>query len=546
MSDTLKLSNSIWNNGIQVDSDGYAVFYPLGSNKSTIPTTVSEWPEGTKLISPFVYDENDNLVGFCDTKAMTTNDGNSVTVTLPYEHIEIDLSSADSETLTIHAPKASTKTVTWDGVTTVEIPELNYKYKGCKTISDITAIEPNYKTVDVVNGAWTEILSDLEDATDMFFDHYDSSIDDSVGSPNLISFSGDLSSVITGDWMFYNCNNFTTFNSDLSSMTSGYAMFWSDEKLTNFSSILSSLTNGAAMFGCTSLTSFDTKLPKLENGDEMFCYCSNLKNFNVDLSSMTTAEYMFFECFALESFTSDVSSLTYGFEMFHDCHSLTFVKTDMSKLQDGDYMFYNNYNMTSFDAPLDSLYYGYGMFHNCSKLTSFNGNLNSLTNGYQMFRECKLDTDSIRKIADTIKDVRELTNGVKTYDDVYKMIHFGLQNETPTEEETKLLTIIHNKGWDVFVNGWGDGYEFEPIVTTSIDETSSITPYYAKPIPSDEKHAEFIDENGNYFDVIGGKTLFVKDIDTYGMFTSREDAIAQMRLTPHVPVKQVKTKIERN
>ena len=292
------LKNSIWPNGLKRDEDGYTVFHSMGTNKIDIPTSVSEWPEGTKLISPFVYDENDNLVGFCDTKAMTTNGGNSVTVTLPYEHIEIDLSSADSETLTIHAPKATTKTVTWDGVTTVEIPEVNYKYKGCKTIADITAIEPNYKTVDVVNGAWTEILSDLEDATDMFFDHYDETIDDSVGSSTIISFSGDLSSVITGDWMFYNCNNFTTFNSDLSSMTSGYAMFWGDEKLTNFSSILSSLTNGYAMFGVTPLESFDTKLPKLENGDEMFCYCSNLKSFNVDLSSMTTAECMFFECWS--------------------------------------------------------------------------------------------------------------------------------------------------------------------------------------------------------------------------------------------------------
>lgn len=530
-----EIKNSIWPNGIGMDENGYAVFYPMGTNKITMPTSISDWPEGSKIISPFVYDENDKLVGFCDTKAMTNPEGESVTVTLPYEHIEIDLSSVDSETLTIHAPKATTKTVSWDGITSVEIPELTYKYKGCSTIDDIKAIEPNYMTVDIVNGSWTELLSDLTDATDMFFDHYDSTIDNSVGCPALVSFSGDLSSLITGDYMFYNCNNFTTFNSDLSSMTSGYAMFWNADNLINFSSILSSLTNGAAMFGCTGFTSFDTKLPKLENGNEMFCYCSNLKSFNVDLSSLTTAEYMFFECFALESFTSDVSSLVYGYEMFHDCHGLTFVKTDMSKLQDGDYMFYNNYNMTSFDAPLDSLYYGCGMFHNCSNLTSFTGNLNSLTNGYQMFRECKLNTDSLRKIANTIKDVRELTNGDKTYDDVYKMLHFGLENETPTEEETRLLTIIHDKGWDVFVNGYGDGYEFAPRM---------ISPYYAKLIPSDEKHAEFIDENGNFFDVIGGKTLFVKDIDTYGIFTSREDAISQMRLTPHRYTKQIK--IERH
>lgn len=68
MSDTPNLAKSIWPNGIKVDSDGYAVFYPLGTNKVQVPTSSSEWPKGNKLVSPFVYDKDDKLVGFCDTK----------------------------------------------------------------------------------------------------------------------------------------------------------------------------------------------------------------------------------------------------------------------------------------------------------------------------------------------------------------------------------------------------------------------------------------------------------------------------------------------
>ena len=61
MSDTLKLANSIWPNGMQVDSDGHAVFYPLGTNKVEVPTSSAQWPKGNKLISPFVY-KDDKLI----------------------------------------------------------------------------------------------------------------------------------------------------------------------------------------------------------------------------------------------------------------------------------------------------------------------------------------------------------------------------------------------------------------------------------------------------------------------------------------------------
>lgn len=89
MSDISFLANSIWPNGIKVDADGHAVFYPLGTNKIEVPSE-EEWPNGDTLVSPFVY-EGGVLVGVVDTKAMTVS-GNT-TITLPYSHIEADFSS---------------------------------------------------------------------------------------------------------------------------------------------------------------------------------------------------------------------------------------------------------------------------------------------------------------------------------------------------------------------------------------------------------------------------------------------------------------------
>ena len=93
--------NSVWPNGLQTDSEGYVNFYPLGTNKVDISTIT--WPKGDKLVSPFVY-QDDKLVGFVDTKALTMD--TQTTIYLPYEHIEAEFSAIDKGKLQIHAPKA--------------------------------------------------------------------------------------------------------------------------------------------------------------------------------------------------------------------------------------------------------------------------------------------------------------------------------------------------------------------------------------------------------------------------------------------------------
>lgn len=107
----MTLDNSKWPNGIKEDAEGSAIFYPLGTNKTNI--TDVNWPEGHKLISPFVYDENDKLIDFIDTKAIVVT-GNDTTTTIPYNHIEADFSSILEGALNIDAPNASTKVVKWN------------------------------------------------------------------------------------------------------------------------------------------------------------------------------------------------------------------------------------------------------------------------------------------------------------------------------------------------------------------------------------------------------------------------------------------------
>ena len=228
MPNIFNLTNSIKPNGIQKDDEGYSIFYPLGTNKIDIPTDEADWPHGDTLKSPFVYQDN-KLVGFCDTKAMTANSG--TTITLPYNHIEIDFSSIQKGTLIIKAPNAITKKVKWMGSSMFETI-LGTKYLGCKTVSDVQAVEPNYQTVDIVDGVWTESLEDLEDGSQMF------------SYTDLASISSDLHSLTNGSEMFRDCSNLTTFDTDLSALTDGTNMFENCSNLTSFISDLSSLIIG--------------------------------------------------------------------------------------------------------------------------------------------------------------------------------------------------------------------------------------------------------------------------------------------------------------
>ena len=449
MSDTLNLANSIWPNGMKVDSDGHAVFYPLGTNKVEVPTSSSEWPKGNKLVSPFVYDKDDKLVGFVDTKALTAISRKAIY--LPYEHIEADFSAIIKGRLQIHAPNATTKKASWKNSGVEDIPEAQFKYKGCKTVEDVKKQNVNYNYLaDISNGTWSEALLDLEQGGNydwdegMFYNSsallaYESDLPSLergycmfAACANLTTFSADLSSLTDGKYMFYKCTALTSFTSDLSSLqngsemfyycenlsefdadlpnlTDGQYMFYGNIALTTFSTDLSSLTNGYRMFyKCTALTSFTSDLSSLTTGDNMFQYCRNLSEFDADLPNLTYGNSMFEYCKNLSEFSSDLSSLTDGSNMFENCTNLESFNSDLSSLENGYNMFMYCTNLSEFSSDLSSLQNGSGMFENCTNLESFNFDLPSLTNGYRMFFYCY-------NITSFSSDLSSLTNGTDMF-----------------------------------------------------------------------------------------------------------------------------------
>jgi hypothetical protein len=140
-----------------------------------------------------------------------------------------------------------------------------------------------------------------------------------------------------------------------------------------------------------------------------------------------------------------------------------------------------------------------------------------------MFYGTKLDTASVQNIADTINTPSEQGR-----------IFICIATASPNEQETAAFNTIASKNWIVFVGAAGiRPRPWTPTSLTPIDgeEQQTPIPFYAKPVQSDEQHARYVDENGNFFDILGGNYIYGDDLSTYGMFTCEADAAANMRLT---------------
>lgn len=148
-----------------------------------------------------------------------------------------------------------------------------------------------------------------------------------------------------------------------------------------------------------------------------------------------------------------------------------------------------------------------------------------------MFFDCYLDIASVQKIANTIN-----TN--------IGVINIGIGKYSLSEEDETYLQEIRNKGWEVYAtcNGYPNsgyyGYAASASLAsslTTLDETGvsemfAPKPYWAKPFNSNEQRAHYVDSEGNFYNILGGHYIYVDDPETYGMFTSLEDAATQMGL----------------
>lgn len=231
----------------------------LGETKFPIPTDENNWPLGDALVGNFVYNKG-KLVSFVDTAALIANE--SGTTTFPYNYVNITLPSiADGEMTYIQGSNCKHLIINNEDLSV-------FKYKGCKTVDDVKAVDPNYLTNDIVDGVWSERIENLEDGYEMF------------SYSNIASISSDLSSLTNAQNMFRG-SKITYFYSKIPKLTNGNGMFKSCFNLASFSSDLSTLTNGTGMFyDCFNLTTFTSDLSTLTNGNSMFMSCSNLKSFN--------------------------------------------------------------------------------------------------------------------------------------------------------------------------------------------------------------------------------------------------------------------------
>lgn len=570
MSNSKINKNSITPNGIQVDSEGYTVFYPMGTNKINIPSNSPHWPRGSKLKGLFVYDKDDKLVGFCDTKAMTAE--NEGIVVMPYEEIDAEFDSIEKDSIQIHAPKATYKKASWTDSEKIDIPDIEYKYKGCKNVTQIKSVDANFLENDIVDGCWTELLSDLINGWQIFqncenitsFKSDLSSLTEGyrmfADCQNILIFEASLISLNRGDNMFINCHNLsnfhcfdlynlpsasnmfnecsnlTSFESDLTKLINGASMFVNCSSLTTFKSDLSSLTNGHSMFnGCSSLTSFNLDLKSINNAASMFGNCSSLYSFNSDLSSLTNGDSMFYNCSDLVVFNClNLNSLTIGVNMFRDCSNFSAFNYDMKSLINGSWMFKGCSVISSFKSKLDSLTDGTFMFGHCYNLTTFDSDLKSLTNGVYMFGNCKLDASSVKNIINTINTVEtgEITIGMGCDDNQTDKNLFA--QEVGYTGMTTLLDTLQNKGWTVLAQ-----YNGRPSTTFSLRKPESL-PVFVKLVevvlPVNEEEISPIYEytsadetkfyNLDWFHETTGST------DTYIQFSSLEEAITHFNIKP--------------
>ena len=532
--------NSISPNGIQKDADGYTIFYPIGTNKVVIPSNSPYWPKGSKLVGTFVYDKNDKLVGFCDTKAMISENSEEIVV-MPYEYIDTEFDSIEKDSIQIHAPKAVVKKASWTGSNgKIDIPDVDYKYKGCKNLHEIKTVDANFLENDIVDGKWTELLSDLQTGHNMFLENqnitsFTSDLSSLINGHaifmachNLFKFDADLSSLISCTSMFHNCSNLTSFKSDLSSLNECHAMFHTCSKLRDFKcNNLSHLTIGESMFlNCPNLETFTYDMSSLINGTWMFRACSNLITFKSDLSSLENGNNMFYGCQNLSQFEcKSLKSLTNGRLMFQGCSNLKSFHYDLKSLIDGYQMFYNC-KFSSFISDLKSLTDGTDMFGYCDNLTNFISNLSSLTIGNSMFTYCKLDASSIKNIIDTINTVEtgEILIGMGCDNNTTDKDFFA--QEVGYVDMTSLLETLQSKGWTVTAQ-----YNGRPSSTFSLRKPESL-PVFVKlieVIPTEEdSYYEYTSQDGSKFYNLDWFHETTGSTDGYTQFNSLEESVAQL------------------
>jgi hypothetical protein len=278
--------NDIWPNGIQIDENGNATFYPLGHNKVIIPNEIG-FGSNSVFKGNKIFDKNTGeILQWIDSDSLIVPpDGTEMTVSFSCEGVDTSLNGISDFTNFI------------------------FNLYDCKEFK--VDMPNNYGILSIINHS-SSVTSITLNAPKLF-----SLIID--GTENISEFSGDLRGLPKANDIYFG-PALISFSVNLSSLQEGMSMFEGCNNLTDFKADLSMLLDAGNMFtDCSSLETFTTDLPSLEFGRYMFSGCYNLNSFSSNLFNLREGENMFGYCEKLESFTSDLSNLMFGTEMFTGC-----------------------------------------------------------------------------------------------------------------------------------------------------------------------------------------------------------------------------------
>lgn len=287
-----------------------------------------------------------------------------------------------------------------------QLPNLtvaNSMFENCSELSFVNINCPLLENGDRMfnNTTIESIILDaprLNSAVDMF----SGIIEDGATINNLISFSGNLNSLIVGDNMF--C----------------------DSALTTFDvPNLDNLESAENMMGQPQFESWNIEMPSLISGYNMF---------TSKYIGLEEYEWISFDVMAeqegLTQITEDGEvkwTDEEGFELTDE------EKLDYFKSRDAIYEVDEENNLVryiskelklypallSFESDLSSLTNGNSMFKECVNLKHFNAPLPSLVDGFDMFTKCKLDAESAMYIAESLpyyseEEAQFITLGLNT------------------------------------------------------------------------------------------------------------------------------------
>ena len=399
-----------------------------------------------------------------------------------------------------------------------------------------------------------------------------------------------MNNLICGENMFQNCYGLVSIKASMKALEIGESMFQGMSALRTFSD-----------YGTTSgYSNFSDNLRQLKNGDSMFKNTSfeNVRDsawnhaghleyygqyaLNASLGYLRTAKEMFAGCSRLSTFDCNLENLVNGAYMFSGSNLTGFYTESLGSLKTGAYMFYDYNNRRASARLKDSEILNIAnVINNISGLNKQDDS--QWTYEFPRFSYPVTDGYGTMPNGDLLKDYQATTynspyyynatgshityyNCIGAINPVHRgVIHLGSEEQYPQLSSTILnaCQILMNKGWTVYVDSYkatacmsccSGGVVLNPdngiLATSEIDllddNDEPITPtvYYYKPVPVPESCASHVDQEGNFFTIMGGQLVFGDDLENYGQFTSFEEAEANMGLTRYNPNKQKKRKRE--